>query len=346
MSRSKQREGAKRLFEALSGVDEELLARSEEKKERQMPRFPAKWTRNLAVCASFAACGLILIYVSDVFGAPKSGSYTDNAAPESGAPQSAPAVGGDSGWSVAEDTLDRKEGTGGADWNGQGTGEPEEAEADNYSAEKADEKTRESAADISTDGAQEELQSSASASMEKESVTMENCVGLPLAEEQALTLEEAKAVDTLGGYIPSAIPTGYQLESARYREADKRLFLSWLNGMDYITLQIRLPGETEIAGIQLTDIAEAETYDVSLYEIPYGETVPPDIREQFLEPVFAAGSLSQAVVEARMKTVQDAGDTGTPRGNFDVLYDSGVLVCFNGKATAADVWAMFQSISP
>ncbi len=92
------------------------------------------------------------------------------------------------------------------------------------------------------------------------------------------------------------------------------------------------------------DIARAEIYDVRLYEIPYGETVPEEYREVFQDPVFAVEDLSLEVIESRMASYNDSGDTDTPRGNFRVLYPDGVLVRFNGRGTPEEIWEMFCSM--
>ena len=53
---------------------------------------------------------------------------------------------------------------------------------------------------------------------------------------------------------------------------------------------------------------------------------------------------SLEIVESRMKAYEDSGDTATPRGNFKVLYPDGVLVSFNGRGTAQEIWDMFCSM--
>ena len=45
-----------------------------------------------------------------------------------------------------------------------------------------------------------------------------------------------------------------------------------------------------------------------------------------------------------MKSYDDQGDTDTPRGNFSVLYEGGVLIRFSGRGTAEEIWEMFCSM--
>ena len=50
------------------------------------------------------------------------------------------------------------------------------------------------------------------------------------------------------------------------------------------------------------------------------------------------------IVKSRMKSYDDQGDTDTPRGNFSVLYEGGVLIRFSGRGTAEEIWEMFSSM--
>ena len=50
------------------------------------------------------------------------------------------------------------------------------------------------------------------------------------------------------------------------------------------------------------------------------------------------------IVKSRIKSYDDQGDTDTPRGNFSVLYEGGVLIRFNGRGTAEEIWEMFCSM--
>ena len=92
------------------------------------------------------------------------------------------------------------------------------------------------------------------------------------------------------------------------------------------------------------DIEKTETYNEYLYEIPHAETVPEDYRGVFHNPVCAWEDFSLEFVQKRMIAREDAGDTETPRGNFSVLYPDGVLVHFNGRGTAVEIWEMFGSM--
>ena len=61
-------------------------------------------------------------------------------------------------------------------------------------------------------------------------------------------------------------------------------------------------------------------------------------------PVFAREDFSLEMIESRMISYSDSGDTDTPRGNFRVLGSGGVLVQFSGRGTAEEIWEMFCSM--
>lgn len=168
--------------------------------------------------------------------------------------------------------------------------------------------------------------------------------GTPVSPYQEITKEQALSVEVLGAYIPSQLPAGYGLESVKAKISQEDgstdiLLLTWTRGMDYITLYISKTGTTQPATV---DVDRPETYDLRLYGIPYGETVPEAYRESVMDPVFAWEDMSLEIVESRVVSPEgDAGDTDTPRGNFTVVYPDGVSVRFTGRGTPEEIWALF-----
>ena len=177
----------------------------------------------------------------------------------------------------------------------------------------------------------------------KENGSPEDTAGCPLPpQSQKLTLAQAREDAALGAYVPTALPAGYAFEEAhRVTEAtEANLSLRWSRGMASIMLHLEKTGTPPAT----VDVEKPETYDERLYEVPYGETVPKEYRQTFDNPVFAAEDFSLEIVESRMKSYDDRGDTDTPRGNFSVLYGDGVLISFNGRGTAEEIWEMFCSM--
>jgi len=166
----------------------------------------------------------------------------------------------------------------------------------------------------------------------------------PLAPEaEEFSMAEIREEETLGAYVPDRFPEGYVFESGS-RETDGSLFARWSKGMDDIVISVMwYESDAETDG-RIVDVTKPETYDVHLYDIPYAETVPEEYRQIFDNPIFPEKDFSAEMVSARIKEVADEGDTGTPRGRFSVLYESGVIVSFNGDCDAERVWQMFTSI--
>lgn len=155
--------------------------------------------------------------------------------------------------------------------------------------------------------------------------------------------EEARKLERLGEYIPTVLPKGYVFESAYVNQelAEENLTVCWSRGMDLIVIHLTDGGETTA----VVDIDRPETYDERLYDIPFGETVPQEYRQSVQNPVFAVEDFSMEIVESRMLVYEDNGDADTPRGNFSVLYPDGVVAAFNGRGTAQEIWDMFSSMN-
>lgn len=160
-------------------------------------------------------------------------------------------------------------------------------------------------------------------------------------DSRKLTEEEARSMEVLGSAVPSRLPQGYVFENAYcYQDnPEANLGITWTRGMDSIMLYLSTPESCPAT----VDIGKPETYDERLYEIPHAETVPGEYRESVNDPVFAWEDMSLEVVRSRIIAHEDAGDTDTPRGNFRVLYSNGVVLRFNGRGTPEEIWEMLCS---
>ncbi len=156
------------------------------------------------------------------------------------------------------------------------------------------------------------------------------------------TEQEARSLEGLGIYVPDTLPEGYGFHRA-YTNLDlerENLTVCWSRGTDYILLHLEV---TEGAA-ETVETEKPETYDQRLYKVPYGETVPEEYRQVFMDPLFALDDLTLEIIESRMTVYEDAGDTDTPRGGFRVLYPEGVVVSFRGCGTAEEIQEMFCSM--
>jgi len=166
--------------------------------------------------------------------------------------------------------------------------------------------------------------------------------GCKTFEYVAVSEKDAGAHEIFGVYVLTKLPEGYCFEGAYVsgEEEASALMVSWTRGLDSIMVNITLPEKAPIT----VDVTRTEMYDEYLYEIPHAETVPEAYWEVFNNPVCAWEDFSLEFVQKRMIARDDAGDTDTPRGNFSVLYPDGVLVYFNGRGTAEEIWNLFDSM--
>ncbi len=151
------------------------------------------------------------------------------------------------------------------------------------------------------------------------------------------TWEEAIADEKFGDYVPKDVPDGFTFEGAWREWGQNRdyLTLSWTGYYTDISIDIR-DADTWMS-FTLTDPADREKYDMSLYTIPYADSVPEGYRQEFDNPIFAIEDVTPEVIAARMRCITgDSGDIEAYRGNFSVYYESeNVLVQYSLRGVTA-----------
>lgn len=359
----KKRNGAMRLFEALSGVDQELLEKCEEEavgaKVYGRTRHGQKFGRKLRYGGATLAAAVCVLAVGLAVWQANGPMFTakDEACAEAPAALAQNAAGTMQDAAMPETSMEEVFGEDN-DWKEYAYAATEERKdageglnaTDTMGSNGATESLKQEAADI-TNGNQEKYEEQLPGmeelkqSLEKEQT--EICIDSAVGKDnrQDITEAQARELEVLGAHIPTVLPADYTWESGLLSAATEteteRVFLTWTKGMDSIEITL---SRVETDEVQLTDIRAEETYNVHLYDIPYAETLPKEYRDTFNDPVFAAKELSLQLIEKRMKSFSDAGDTDTPRGNFSVLYEDGVLVRFGGRGTAQEIWEMFVSM--
>lgn len=154
---------------------------------------------------------------------------------------------------------------------------------------------------------------------------------IPEWRENELTLEEAQVDPDFGDYVPDSMPAGFTFELARrtLNQNQDMLTIWWSGGMKYIDWKIMRLREKDKE--RIVDINAPETYDLTLYPVPYADSVPEELREIVTNPIFGAADLTINTVRTRAYTVNDAGDDNTGyRMHFSVLYGD-ILVTLNAK---------------
>lgn len=320
----KERREAMQIMEALSGVDGELLERSEAAapddaagKERRGGFAWGYWRRSAAVLALIAV------------GAASWGGYMLVRESEKSADGAAPELKADlalSGGGEGQFTQDNCQPVvpGGDVTDG--------------AAPAASGIVTESYMQAEMEALEKEPANCDGEGLSQIADSLQSC--LPQLKMSRLQEDEAREFETLGAYVPSTLPSGYVFESAYYDEEKGALRLCWSRGMDSVMLSVR-----QESGAETVDVTRPELYDGRLYEIPYGESVPQEYWETFHSPVFAKNDFSLEIVRSRVISYSGgSGDTDTPRGSFAVLYDAGVLVSFSGCGTPEQIWEMFASV--
>lgn len=311
-------QGALRILDALSGADQDLLARCDEEGGPAIPLW--RRGRMWAACLGLIAVGALAWNALRFAGPSEKSLFTQDDAMDKIAMQDAGDGGQLNGAPVAEVQEDAE---------APAAGVSEEAPPEEHDGLTDAVKESDGQEACPPDGAEE-------------ATDLEAC---PPDGAREVTEQEAREWMPLGAFIPRNLPSGYVFESARIDEEEQDVTVCWSRGMDSIVITV---SQVEADTVVLADISRPETYDERLYEIPFGETVPAEYLQTFQDPVFDWTDLGAdtglELMESRLLAYEDAGDTDTPRGNFSVLYPDGVLLRFNGRGTPEEIWNMFYSM--
>ncbi len=160
-------------------------------------------------------------------------------------------------------------------------------------------------------------------------------------EESFSTLAQARQEADFAPYLPTAEPEGYNEFYGRlsYQEGHSNsLFVRWSRVGAYDNVEVAVYQEG-YHSYNLVSPDQPETYDLSLYPIPWCDSVPEKYRETVDRPAFKAEDMSLDIVEARGRE----HDTGGMTYSFDVLHPDGTLVSYRCDGlTARQVWAMVE----
>jgi len=170
----------------------------------------------------------------------------------------------------------------------------------------------------------------------------------PETQEILHSQDETQFVPRLGSFVPTNVPAGLSFNNAYVimNPSVDTLFISWSSGFEYIGWRITTPTENDLALVVSVD--ERERFDLNLYPIPRGLTVPPELFEVVQHPVFLAEELTLEVVQTR--AVPDESRIGEVAGaslvqmNFSVLFDDVIIRLDVRGSSAEQVWEMLQAI--
>jgi hypothetical protein len=172
---------------------------------------------------------------------------------------------------------------------------------------------------------------------------------IPELRDEWFTLEEAYGDPEFGRYlpIPLNLPPRFQFESAHrfMNQQQNGLMVHWnnshLRGLDYLHWNIQEVSDWHLE--RLVAPEETAKYDMSLYPIPWMDSMPEDIREFAVNPVFRMEELTLEVIRMRTQWVDGGrGDTPGYRMQFSVLLGDIVIELHANGLTPEEVWSLFS----
>lgn len=304
-------EKAFRLMEALSGVDEELLARSEEdghsadhRREHRRRVFMWRYGKYLAACFVFLVLGVSAYSVSRLsLDVGKKQNSTGNA-------------GGAADYSLMEN-YELPGNNGAAQLSPEEALSSMESEEENVTADTT-ENEAEAPAISPEEGAQRENTSdgahTSNSAIDK---------SIEAAMDTALTLEAARDLSVVGEYIPKTLPEGYRFfNGVLLREQEG-------GGYD-IQLFFRNDGDTDASDIvlRITDCCAAKKTEGNASVQEQIDLIWPERR----------GERTFVTAEDLTAEIFRTSDT------VAIIYDSGVVVQYTGEGTPEEIYEMFLTV--
>lgn len=162
---------------------------------------------------------------------------------------------------------------------------------------------------------------------------------LELCGESAVALnwEAARTDEVYGRYVDVQIPEGYVFDGGIRSTSLMRVTFS--GGGEEVSVTCRQADE----GVSdwLADVEKPKEYDLGLYSIPWGESVPQELMTRVLNATFRPEQITLEIVEARTWQAQEEGEVAGSRTQIGILYSDNVLVEITGKGPSAEeIYAM------
>ena len=169
----------------------------------------------------------------------------------------------------------------------------------------------------------------------------------PLNPADVITLEEAVLDPYFGMYLPTYVPQGFVFDYAwrfDYPHGDS-LIAFWQAGSNY-SISWRISTPTDHDHEHIVSAGDRERFDLSLYTIPWMDSVPREIMQYVMNPMFLAEELTLEIVQARVVQgrPRNPGDAPSVEINFSVLFDGAVVSINATGASPEQVWEMFLSL--
>lgn len=141
--------------------------------------------------------------------------------------------------------------------------------------------------------------------------------------DETMTLEEAQRSEPFGGYMLSEAPNGFTAETIRRYQDENANYLRgvWTKGegsFDEIDWQVSFYDEAMKS--RVTSVDDTKNYDLSLYPLPFADSVPEELFEIVDCPIFNIDELTLKAVSRRAYFINESNDTAETRMSFGVRY--------------------------
>jgi hypothetical protein len=169
-----------------------------------------------------------------------------------------------------------------------------------------------------------------------------------LRQEQ-FSLERAYADPDFGAFFPRTIPSGYAFSNATRvcNPNQDSLTVHWAAGAYYFQIEAERSAYRTYLSDRIVQPNEIEKYDLSLYPIPWADSIPADLWEVVTNPVFLADELTPDIVNARVYEVNESGEPNGKRvsSEFSVLYGDVLVNVWTKGLTSEQVWNLIEQIN-
>ncbi|MCL2571658.1 MAG: hypothetical protein FWE11_04575 [Defluviitaleaceae bacterium] len=157
-----------------------------------------------------------------------------------------------------------------------------------------------------------------------------------LRHDTFLTLEDVMSDPDFGAFLPTNIPSGLQFGAGTriISQHSNMLIIDWHQAWRS-TVTWSVSAATDFHHERIVSIYEREKFDLSLYPIPWFETVPDALIQYVSNPVFLPHELSLEIIEARVLLSRSEY-----RINFSVILDDIVIEIGSSGLTPEEVFYM------
>jgi len=167
---------------------------------------------------------------------------------------------------------------------------------------------------------------------------------IPELRNEEMTLEQARIDPDFGAFMPVNIPQDFIFDSGRrtLNQWDNSIRANWhrFPTFDNIFWTVAEPHEFDLE--RIVSANDRHKFDVSLYSIPWMDSVPSEIIDYLGNPVFLAEEMSLEIVQARAQW--DEGRHGESAGwrivPFGVLHGDVIIRISASGVSPEQIWAM------